>query len=132
MGHYTEFEFSASIKAPPDIQDVLERMVQGDETWHPTIKHEFFDCGRWRTMCAGGEFSRTTPEMVGITIRAYFKNHDGEIQKFLDFINPFIYYTNGWHGHQKYMDSNNPTLIYRVNGEIVLHTPEVLEEDGLE
>lgn len=52
-----------------------------------------------------------------LNIRCNLKNYDDEIEKFLDYISPYIE-TKGFLGYMRYEESEEPTLIYCDSGKI--------------
>lgn len=59
-----------------------------------------------------------------VSIRASLKNYDSEIEKFLDWLLPYID-TNGFIGYERHKDMDNPILIY-IELDDLLRKKEVL------
>lgn len=114
MGTYTEFKCKFRLKkdTPEEIISFLQKtiverdigigdkvlIIHGDVP-RPTLNHEFFDCGNWYMLFHSNNFS--PEEFPGskfyegngypiIEIHTEFKNYDSEIDKFIDWISPYI------------------------------------------
>lgn len=112
MGYYTEFKFKAKLRndTPDEVISLLKRvLIDGDlgigdkvvffheDVFKPDIDHEFFKCTRWEALFLSKNWDE---EMQGgkmyfnkcwvIDIHTEFKNYDNEIDKFIDWISPFV------------------------------------------
>jgi hypothetical protein len=112
MGHYTELKFKAKLRTdtPGEVINLLKRvLIDGDlglddkvlfsheDVFDPGIEHELFKCKRWEALFLSTNWD---DEMQGgkmyfgkywtIDIHAEFKNYDDEIDKFMDWISPFV------------------------------------------
>ena len=56
--------------------------------------------------------------MYFLNVRCNLKNYHEEIEKFMNWLCPYIE-TEGFLGYMRYEECDNPTLIYKENGEIV-------------
>ena len=124
---YTELYLSCELKIdlPPKVLEVLQCLFNGKERPSNLPKHEFFKCDRWSCIgrCSSYYFvpfntsklyfdDRVTKQYF-LTTRSDLKNYDGEIEKFLDWIMPYIEEPWGGHlGHYRYEEDDAPTLIY--------------------
>ena len=127
MGMYTEFHFNAELKedTPEDVLGLL-RYMTGETRDRPdkTPDHELFETGRWFLMlcCDSAYFDMSTASGLHrsgtfsfwyLSIRTNFKNYDNEIDKFLDWIHPYLNKDDAeFLGFYRYEDDENPTLIY--------------------
>jgi len=136
MGYYTEFIFKATLKkdTPENIISLLNRVINERDLGHdkvlfdtedvfkPDLNHEFFKCERWYMLflCTnwdetmqGSLFYKEKDYWI-LDIHTEFKNYNGEIDHFIDWITPFIVgrkkkqFVGSWQGEQ--MDS--PINIY--------------------
>lgn len=125
MGMYTEINicFDLIENAPKDVVAILHYLI--DRTTIPFIplpEHDFFKCDRWDMIACSDSYyfdGSTNRKIVfddisktwKINIRANLKNYDSEIEKFLDWLEPYID-TKGFIGYTRYEESEDPTLIY--------------------
>lgn len=132
MGMYTELHFNAELKddVPEDVMDTLRFMV-GLESEPPlnTPDHPLFSTYRWDFMleCDSYYFPASTrSELVYaepnddyyLCIRCNLKNYDKEIQKFIDWITPYVDSAEGeCLGYYRYEECDQPTIIYYKGGE---------------
>lgn len=127
---YTALHFSAELKkdTPEMVVDVLNKMVNGKLPFEDPKElpdHEFFKCDRWCFLFTMDSyyFSADThcsfrfDEIAGawfLTVTSNIKNYDGEIQKFIDWIMPYVAEsTNDFLGYYRYEENREPTLIYK-------------------
>lgn len=112
MGTYTEFKVKFRLKkdAPDQVvnflkKTILDRDLNTDkvilshgEVYTPDIDHEFFKCSRWYHLFL---YNNWDPDINGstmvkrthnweISIHTEFKDYDDEIDKFVDWISPYI------------------------------------------
>ena len=136
MGYYTEFVFAASLKedTPDEIIDILKMVVCGppeDVDIDVDIDHPFFKCDRWRWFGSRTSqyFGYTQPlscvkyDQIAhqwmVSIRCSLKNYTGEIEKFVDWLMPWIEGGSGECGLLGYSipeDGVVPTLFYLKGG----------------
>ena len=131
MGMYTEFNIGIALKkdTPYNIIKILEYLLSDKEQEPKLTKHDFFKCRGWRYVLVGDSayFHGITDskmefddidEKYHLNVRSSIKNYDLVINKFMDFIYPYIY-TDGFLGYVRYEEYDNPTLIYNNNGKII-------------
>lgn len=130
MGMYTEFVFAIELKkeTPKDVINVLKYMTEEELTEDIKIeslpKHSFFDTRRWEGLfisdsdCFDGitntilKFDPLT-ESYCLTVRSNLKNYDNEIDKFIDWIKPYV--EGSWYkflGYKRNEENKEPKLIY--------------------
>ena len=129
MGMYTEFVFGCSIKvdAPQEVISILRGLMwSGDDIPQTTPCHDFFKCARWKYIATSSSayfgfsesnscFKNTSCGMV-LSIRSSIKNYDGEIEKFVDWIMPYVESGSGqddFLGYKLYEESEIPILFYK-------------------
>ena len=125
MGMYTELNIGVKLysNTPENILDILRYMV-GDINIEPDDKpnHPLFETDRWRMLFMSDSYyfdgiTNSVLDYDGITeayyltVRSNFKNYDDEINKFLDFIRPYLD-TKGFLGYYRYEEDEYPVLIY--------------------
>lgn len=130
MGMYTELVMAVELKkdTPNAVIEVLKYMV-GDIEDEPSMpKHELFEADRWRFMlrCDSYYFDGVTNSILKsdwvsnsyyLTVRSNLKNYNSEIEKFIDWITPYVNlsYSDSnrmFVGYSRYEESDEPTLIY--------------------
>lgn len=126
MGMYTELHFNVRLKpdVPTPVLEVLNYMIGTDE-FQPLIPdHPLFSAPRWAIMlrCDSYYFDADTHSTLryddigrqhSLCIRTNFKNYDGEIEKFIDWIRPYLDKDKGdFLGFYRYEETEEPTLIY--------------------
>ena len=124
MGMYTELVLGAEIENNQDVISIIKYML-GESNVKPQLpEHSLFKTDRWKYMlhCDSYYFAGTTHSnlkcdaILGIryflTIRSNLKNYDSEIEKFLDWLCPYIK-TYGFLGYKRYEEFEDPTLIYK-------------------
>ena len=123
MGMYTQLVFTCSLKrdTPENVLDTISALVNDEEiTDVPT--HEFFRCSRYKSLCngdsvyfGGATVSKFNRDYQELTIVSNLKDYDGEINKFLSWIFPYVDYGAGGRdllGYVIYEELDKPTLIY--------------------
>ncbi len=133
MGMYTELvcAFELPEDTDPCVIETLQIMtgeIEMDE--HVLPDHELFQTDRWYFMlrCDSYYFPGTTHSEIKhdeiakdyyVTIRCNLKNYCGEIEKFIDWITPYIYRGapendkgKMFIGYKRYEEDAEPTLIY--------------------
>ena len=131
MGMYTELNIGVNLApdTPENVIAILKYMT-GDETQlnFTTPNHPLFTTEQWEIMLccrscyfAGVEGSFMEKDNIlgqwKLSIRCSLKNYDSEIQKFMDFIQPYLD-TYGFLGYMRYEEYAYPTLIYNDGKEI--------------
>lgn len=129
MGMYTEINvcFDLTKDAPKNVVSILYYLIDGDDEPSNLPNHEFFKCDRWHMVACCDSYyfdGSTNSKMVfdnisktwKINIRANLKNYDSEIEKFLDWLAPYIE-TVGFIGYTRYEEWEDPLLIYNDFGD---------------
>jgi hypothetical protein len=123
MGMYTELFISTRIKNDPIAVKTIKAMF-GDEDISGLPVHPLFSCPRWRSMlvCSSYYFVPRSTHLfefdnIGqcwvLISRSDFKNYDGEIGKFIDWIEPYLDVSIGeMIGYYRYEEVAQPTIIY--------------------
>lgn len=128
MGMYTELVLGIKIKPDPDVLTVLNYMLGETDHLDERPSHELFKTNCWDIMlvCDSYYFDGQTdsklfkddlyPEspMYYLNVRSNLKNYNSEIEKFLDWLKPYIE-TDGFLGYTRYEEDDHPTLIYKDN-----------------
>ena len=122
MGEYTEFHFNVELKhsTPVPAMYALQYML-GLREEYIAIDHPFFQCARWKylfTMDSEYFPALTCSKMdtrygIKLSVRSNLKNYDGEIEKFLDWIAPYIQaYPGDFLGFHRFYGTGVPVLIF--------------------
>ncbi len=128
MGMYTEIHFNSELskEIPDDVLAILKYMLgEIDFDDAPTLPdHELFSTSRWTIMLRMDSYyfdadTHSTLRYDDIAhnyylcIRSNLKNYDGEIEKFVSWIMPYLDKYNGdFLGFSRYEETEEPTLIY--------------------
>ena len=127
MGMYTEIHYNAELKkdVPDEVIAVLKYMMDSDRLVPPPLPdHPLFETDRWVIMfqCDSYYFSADTHSTLRfddisksyfLCIRSNLKNYDNEIEKFIDWISPYLdEWREDYLGHYRYEESTIPTLIF--------------------
>ena len=137
MGMYTELvcAFELEKNVPKQVIRTLYYMTGQEKEdileQYGTPEHELFSSNRWRYMLQGDSYyfdgethsnikkDSLYPDnpMYYLTVRCNFKNYDNEIDKFIDWLKPYIAYdytgqTRKFIGYQRYEENEEPTLLY--------------------
>ena len=126
MGMYTEFHYNAELKQdiPEEVRAVLEFMVGNLDQEPSTPDHPLFAEGtRWRFMlrCDSYYFDADTHSTLRddrqggsyLCIRCNLQNYADEIEKFCDWVRPYIDKFEGeFLGFSRYEETETPTLIF--------------------
>lgn len=129
MGMYTELYLSVRLKKdiPAEVDQVLRHLFNEQIELDSLPKHEFFDCPRWECIGSMSSFY-FAPESLSsyfsagrskfIISRSDLKNYDSEIEKFLNFLEPYIDAGVATHiGHVRYEEDRHPMiLMYESTG----------------
>jgi len=126
MGMYTEFHFNSRLKrnVDKDIINILRYML--GEVSHIDVvpDHELFSTDRWKVMLISDSYyfdadTHSTLRFDDISetwylcVRCNLKNYDSEIEKFVDWITPYLRQTTGsFLGFSRYEEFEQPSLIY--------------------
>lgn len=125
MGMYTELHFNSELKkdTPEDVINILKFMVDGGDE-PDTLEHDLFNAERWRFMlqCDSYYFDADTHTTLRyddiaksyfLCIRTNLKNYDSEIEKFIDWIMPYLDKFDGdFLGFYRYEEHEQPILIH--------------------
>ena len=125
MGMYTEIVANFALKenVPSEVITILQYLV-GDQENRPTKlpDHDFFKCNRWAAtlMMSSYYFMPISNSILHhdepnstwyLSSRSDLKNYDGEIEKFFDWIDPYVDALNGeFLGYSRYEESLEPIL----------------------
>jgi hypothetical protein len=125
MGMYTELHFNTELKpdVPAEILEILQHMANDAPKPESVPDHPFFECERWSFMCLCDSYyfdadthSTLRHDYQGgwfLCIRCNVKNYDSEIEKFIDWIGPYLNKDKGdFLGFYRYEETETPTLIY--------------------
>lgn len=124
MGMYTELVMSCRIKDDPIVINILKYMIGEAEEKPQLPDHSLFSTDRWNFMlqCSSYYF---VPEAVHLLKyneigkywcfinRSDFKNYDDEVNKFIDWITPYMRDTDGdMIGYSRYEQDKSPIIYY--------------------
>lgn len=128
MGMYTELHFNVELKedTPAEVIELLGKMVKGEVSPHlnKLPSHPLFAAARWQWMLRSDSYyfnadTNSTlrfdkiPNAYYLCIRCNVKNYDNEIEKFVDWIKPYVNaYEGDFLGFSRYKETEEPTLIY--------------------
>lgn len=120
---------------PEEVVAALDVMSGNNDYISQTLpEHDLFKTSRWDFMFCWSSFC-TTPfsltkfhkdeisKTYYLTSSSDFKNYDGEIDLFFDFIAPYV--EDGFLGYSQYEEAEHPTLHYVIDGKHVKHRVEV-------
>ena len=130
MGMYTELVMASEIKNDQTVIDILRVMIgekysddlHFDLPDHPLFKSEdqlwkymlridsYYFSGTTHATLEEKYLEPVSPSYY-LTIRCNFKNYGNEIQKFLDWLSPYIE-DIGFIGYYRYEENGRPTLIF--------------------
>jgi hypothetical protein len=132
MGMYTELRFAAKLKkdTPKQVIHILTKMADGQKLGGlETPSHPLFGTSRWEGMLVTDSyyFSADTQSTIRydqtagayyLTIQCNLKNYDGEIEKFVEWVMPYVDATEGEHlGHTRYESNDIPDMLYAKGEE---------------
>lgn len=127
MGMYTEFFFRAGLQRnlPKEVLDILWLLIGVSEDFPPTIPdHAFFETHRWRKILTSSSYyfvPLSVSELVkdditnqySLVAYSSLKNYDSEIEKFVDWIRPYVDTPPGeMLGYSRYEESKEPEIFY--------------------
>lgn len=112
MGMYTEFHFFGELRrdAPAQVVAVMQYLLNdvGDESAAEGLEHPFFECDRWHFIGGGSSCGTLTLSKLSgceFAINCSLKNYNGEIEKFVDWVMPYLDNYNGeFLGYSRYED----------------------------
>ena len=134
MGMYTALHFNSELNVDKDsmVADILKYMVGETEEMPEMLPdHPLFKTERWGFMlrCDSYYFDEDTistlrwdkiSESYYLCIRCNLKNYDDEIEKFINWIMPYLdvfKQTGDFLGFYRYEEDEQPTLIYATKAE---------------
>lgn len=140
MSMYTEFHFNVELKehTPQNTLGILGYMPDPWRTGAPDIpEHSLFKTERWPQVLCGdsayfpmeqrSELTIDEDGVISLSVRSNLKNYDNEIEKFLDWISPYVdTLFDEMVGYFRYEENEHPTLIYTKNNPIQLISVEDL------
>jgi hypothetical protein len=98
MGMYTDYALKFSIKKESEdfdlIMSVMEHMMGSRKVLTRTPDHPLFKTVRWDIMANSGRSFKKKDEHFGnvdFMLIGEFKNYEAEIDKFIDWITPYLY-----------------------------------------
>ena len=126
MGMYTELVLKCEVRgdAPIEVMEVIGNLFGQQQEPESLPNHEFFKCQRWDFI--GKHDSTSTMKVRPWSLRgdleifsySSLKNYDSEIEKFIDWITPYLCYSHkkciGW---SWYEEEDKPKLIIIKAGE---------------
>lgn len=127
MGMYTELHYNVELRGdtPPEVINTPSAMIHGSDL-DTTPNHALFRSGRWKIMLLSDSyyFAADTHSTLRhddvsgtyyLCVRCNLKNYDGEIEKFIDWINPWVRATEGdFLGFSRYEETEEPTIIRKA------------------
>lgn len=137
MGMYTELVLGVNLKKDEKVLDILRYMLNDSEQCPELPKHALFETDRWDIMLVcdshyfdGHAESNLRIDRIGVctlNVRCNLKNYCDEIDKFLNWLAPYIR-SYGFIGYTRYEEEDNPSLIYIEDGKIIYRWAETLKE----
>ena len=140
---YTALSFNSRLKedVSQKIIEILAYMI-GDGEDEPTNlpKHPLFGNTRWRHMlrCDSYYFDADTHSTLRyddiasawyLCVRSNLKNYDSEIQKFVNWVTPYLDKEDGeFLGFYRYEENVQPTLLF--HNKPAIHTSEFISDEG--
>jgi hypothetical protein len=105
---YTEFVFKAIVSenAPENVKAILRGLFNGDAMIGILSAHKFFDCKRWADVGRSHSYyhipwSDSKYKENRIFSRSDLKNYDNEIEKFVDWVSPYLEAASDGNGMRK-------------------------------
>lgn len=125
MGMYTELSLDSDLKCdtPEEVIQILKYMLRREDIDMPPLPdHPLFATTRWSYMLrCGSAYFAAQPDSkllevdgdLTINIICNLKNYEDEIEKFLDWIHPWLdCYDDDFLGYTRYEEDPEPTLLY--------------------
>lgn len=124
MGMYTELHYNVRLRedVPAEVIETLKYMTSDRKAPHAML-HPLFETGRWEHMlrCDSYYFAADTHSTLRfdkianqwfLCIRCNLKNYGDEIEKFIDWIDPYVDVQPGdFLGFSRYETSEDPVII---------------------
>jgi hypothetical protein len=144
MGMFTELNcaFRLEKETPQEIIAILLFMAGMTDVEPSLPSHPLFATERWSHVLTGTRLDTYTfgdvhstvrldefDEKYHVTIRSNLKNYQGELEKFLDWITPYMDAMYGdFIGYSRYEETEVPTLLYYPNRSFLPHVPEEITD----
>lgn len=124
MGMYTELVVATQVRNVPEAIAVLQFMAGVTETTPPLPEHALFQTDRWDSLftCNSHYFVPLSVvklqynDIAGawsLISRADLKNYDNEVEKFIDWIRPYLDCSPGqMFAYSRYEEAAEPTIYY--------------------
>lgn len=122
MGYYTTLQLAIELKTttPRSVREILDYMALGRAELNTPVPtgHPLFETERWNYMLRSGPYAISKFEQEGggafLFCYSYFKDYEGEISKFLDWLGPWIVGQPGaFLGYCQGEDEEQPRLLYK-------------------
>lgn len=137
MGMYTKLSVDIRFREnlPEEVITALNIMSGNNYYVSQALpEHDLFKTPRWDFMLLCSSYYHTpfslnkfTKDEISktyyLTSSSDFKNYNGEIDLFFDFIAPYV--EDGFLGYSQYEEAEHPTLHYVINGKHVKRCVEV-------
>lgn len=137
MGMYTELVLGVELEKDEKVLDILRYMLSDSDVCPECPKHPLFETDRWQIMLTCGSYyfdghtdSSLLIDNIGVcmlNVRCNLKNYCGEIDKFLNWLAPYIR-SHGFIGYTRHEEDDDPLLIYNENGKIIYRWAETWKE----
>lgn len=123
MGMYTQLVMACSVKNNPEAVHVLKFLIDPHDDKFEVPDHPFFRTDRWRWLfvMSSHYFTPSTSqkfeynevaEAWSLITCSNLKNYDNEIEKFIDWISPYLSDSEEMVGYYRYEEDREPTIIY--------------------
>jgi hypothetical protein len=141
MGMYTELHYNVELRkaVPAKVIEVLKYMLDNDEPCEGKPNHPLFVTDRWPVMLrmSSAYFpARTHSELFEeygqwhLGVRCNLKNYCGEIEKFIDWLDPYVEAFEGdFLGFHRYEESEEPVVIRKGSAR---NTSDSTPQGGLD
>ena len=137
MGMYTKLSVDIRFREnlPEEVIAALDIMSGNNDYINQTLpQHDLFKTSRWEFMFRCSSYYHTPFSLTKfhkdeisqsyyLTSSSDFKNYNGEIDLFFDFIAPYV--EDGFLGYSQYEEAEHPTLHYVIDGKHVKRCVEV-------
>jgi hypothetical protein len=147
MGVYTELNMAVELNLGEKEIKILQFMTRENlrnDPDFPIPNHPFFQTERWDWMLrAGGSYYFPYPnrrycdfyyddiaESFFLNCRVNFKNYGSEIEKFIDWLSPYVDKTSSFVGHIHYEEWVTPQFILYDGEKLNIVEPLVRKPDG--
>jgi hypothetical protein len=124
MGMYTEIVISTNLVDNPETIKILKYMIgQTEEQPKELPDHPLFKTERWPIMLRCSSYYHV-PRNISLLelddinkewsfiVRSDFKNYQDEVNKFFDWIKPYLAPFTEMVGYSRYEESREPTIHY--------------------